>query len=206
MSERPAPLVLVVEPTTGGPGEAFGSYASVVATGRSLLAAEMSHRLGAAGAAVAPLAQHPAVAGSAFHWGAWFAPAARAGLEDARRSGRALDAIGYAGPGALALAGDALLEELISPVPGEVVANNRFSADAFVVAGDLETAIDALAECPADNAAVRRLEDAGRSSRDLSTRPWSRFDVDTPLDLALLRLATRLPGMRPLEQRVAGFL
>src|SRR5437867_4311394 len=166
----------------------------------------MSHRLGAAGAAVVPLAELPAVAGSAFHWGAWFAPAARAGLEDARRSGRALDAIGYAGPGALALAGDALLEELISPIPGEVVANNRFSADAFVVAGDLETAIDALAECPADNAAVRHLEDAGRTSRDLSRRPWSRLDVDTPLDLALLRLATRLPKMRPLEQRVAGFL
>jgi hypothetical protein len=166
----------------------------------------MSQRLAAAGAAVAPLAELEALAGSAFHWGSWFAPAARAALAEARAGGRALDAIGYAGPGSLALAGDDLLEELISPLAGQVVANNRFSADAFVVAGDLDVAIDALAGCPADNAAVRHLEDAGLASRDLSTRPWSRFDVDTPLDLALLRLATRLPEVRELDQRVAGFL
>ena len=43
-------------------------------------------------------------------------------------------------------------------------------------------------------------------SRDLSAERWSRFDVDTPLDLALLRLATRLPGTRVLDGVVAAFL
>ena len=36
--------------------------------------------------------------------------------------------------------------------------------------------------------------------------PWTRFDVDTTLDLALLRLATRLPGTRPLDGSLRGFL
>ena len=43
-------------------------------------------------------------------------------------------------------------------------------------------------------------------SRDLSAERWSRFDVDTPLDLALLQLATQLPGMRVLDGVVAAFL
>ena len=43
-------------------------------------------------------------------------------------------------------------------------------------------------------------------SRDLSAERWSRFDVDTPLDLALLRLATRLPGTRVLDGVVTAFL
>jgi hypothetical protein len=206
VSERPAPLILVVQPRVEEGEAPFGSYAAVVAAGRRLLAAELSHRLGAAGGAVLPLVELPAVVDSAFHWGGWFATAARAARDEAQASGRALDAIGYAGPGSLALASDELLEELISPVAGEVVANNRFSADAFVVAGDLDLAIDALAGCPADNAAVRHLEVAGLASRDLSPQPWSRFDVDTPLDLALLRLATRLAGVREMDQRVVGFL
>jgi hypothetical protein len=205
MGERPAPLILVVQPRLEEPDERFGSYAAVVAAGRRLLGAELSHRLGAAGAAVMPLVELP-VEDSGFHWGAWFATAARKVRDEAQASGRPLDAIGYAGPGSLALAGDALLEELISPIAGEVVANNRFSADAFVVAGDLEAAMDALAGCPADNAAVRHLEDAGLASRDLASQPWSRFDVDTPLDLALLRLAARLTGVRELDQRVGGYL
>jgi hypothetical protein len=75
-----------------------------------------------------------------------------------------------------------------------------------VVAGDLDTALEALAGCGTDNAAVRCLEDAGFAWRDLSAEPWSRFDVDTPLDLALLRLATRLPGTRVLDGVVAAFV
>src|SRR5207248_691512 len=102
------------------------------------------------------------------------------------------------------------------------VGNNRFSADAFVVAGaghatdapdgtarrgpDLERALDRLEACPSDNGAVRCLESAGFRSRDLADHPWSRFDVDTPLDLALLRLATRLPGTRRVDESIAGYL
>jgi hypothetical protein len=87
-----------------------------------------------------------------------------------------------------------------------VAANNRYSADAFVVAGNPEAAISALESAESDNVAVRVLEEAGFASRDLRDRPWSRFDADTPLDLALLRLAGRLSGARPLERTLASFL
>jgi hypothetical protein len=110
------------------------------------------------------------------------------------------------GGGALALLDDESLDALLSPIPGEVVANNRFSADAFVVAGELDRALAALEACGTDNAAPRRLKDAGFGWRDLGATSWSRFDVDTTLDLALLRLATRLAGTRPLEESVRAYL
>ena len=197
MPERPAPLVLVTTPPDGHP---FGSHAAIAADGQRLLAADLSHRLGRLGAAVAPLPPAQAVD---FHWGRWFVDAARGALISA---GGHLDAIGYAGGGALCLLGDEALEALLSPVAGEVVANNRFSADAFVVAGDLERALEVLTACESDNAAPRQLGDAGFALRDLGTEPWARFDVDTTVDLALLRLATRLPGTRPLNGSLRGFL
>lgn len=198
MPERPAPLVLVTTPAEGQP---FGSHAAIAAEGQRLLAAELSRRLARLGAAVAPL---PFDAGlSHFHWGRWFAAAARARLREAAGP---VDAIGYAGGGAMALLADDDLDALMSPIAGECVANNRFSADAFVVAGDLETALAALEACDSDNGAARCLEEAGCSVRDLGETPWSRFDVDTTLDLALLRLATRLSGARPLDRSVAAFL
>jgi hypothetical protein len=86
------------------------------------------------------------------------------------------------------------------------VANNRFSADAFVVAGDLGRALAALEACDSDNGAPRALNDAGWEWRDLGARAWARFDVDTTLDLALLRLATRLEGTRRVDGSVTGFL
>jgi hypothetical protein len=149
----------------------------------------------------------PAGAQSAdFHWGRWFTAAARAARREAESGAPPLDAIGYSGGGSLALLADAGLDELLSPVAGEVVANNRYSADAFVVAGDLDAALAALAECPTDNAAVRCLESVGFRWRDLAANTWSRFDVDTPLDLALLRLGTRLSGVRVLDGVVTAFL
>ena len=201
MVERPAPLVLV---TTPREGQVFGSHAAIAADGQRLLAAALTHRLGRLGAAVRPL---PATetADAEFHWGGWFAAAARGAL-----GGDApLDAIGYAGGSAMALLADEALDDLLSPTHGEVVSNNRFSADAFVVAGDrgeLTRAIDVLEGCDSDNAAPRRLEEAGFRSRDLGLAPWARFDVDTTLDLALLRLATRLPAGRALDPSVRGFL
>jgi len=197
MPERPAPLVLV---TTPAEDQAFGSHAAIAATAKRLLAADLSHRLGRQGAAVAPL---PAAASEDFHWGRWFAAAARSALEQAPGH---VDAIGYVGGGALSLVTDDTLDELLSPIPGEVVANNRFSADAFVVAGDLPAALTALEGCDADNAAPRRLHEAGFGWRDLGAASWARFDVDTTLDLALLRLAGRLEGARPLPDAVRGFL
>jgi hypothetical protein len=201
MPERPAPLVGVVDP--GGRDVEFGSYASAALTGQSLLAAELSHRLGAQGAAVTRLVPRADPDDGSFHWGRWFAATMREAVEAA---GGPVDAIGYAGAGSLALADDDLLDDLLSPIAGEVVANNRFSADAFVLAGDIGAALEALVAATTDNEAVRRLEDAGFRSRDLRARPWSRFDVDTPLDLALLRLAARLPVMRPLDASVRSFV
>jgi hypothetical protein len=197
MPERPAPLVLVTTPSGGQP---FGSHAAIAADGQRFLAADLSHRLGRLGAAVAPL---PSTQAMDFHWGRWFVDAARPALISA---GGPVDAIGYTGGGALCLLDDDTLDALLSPVAGEVVANNRFSADAFVVAGDLERALDVLATCENDNAAPRWLNDAGFAWRDLGDVPWTRFDVDTTLDLALLRLATRLPGTRPLDGSLRGFL
>jgi hypothetical protein len=196
LAERPAPLVLVATPRQDQP---FGSYAAVSAAGQQLLAAELSQRLGSLGAAVAPLRADPT---QEFHWGRWFVAGARASLA----ANGAVDAIGYAGAGSLALLPDRDLDDLLSPLAGEVVANNRFSADAFVVAGDLELALGSLQECASDNAAARCLESAGFGVRDLGAVPFSRFDVDTPLDLALLRLATRLPTSRALDPGLARFL
>lgn len=200
MAERPAPLVLVTTPESGQP---FGSHAAIAADGRRLLAAELSRRLGGLGAAVVELRATAGEDARDFHWGRWYTTAARAALADARGP---VDAIGYAGGSAMALLADTALDDLLSPVPGEVVANNRFSADAFVVAGDLDRALEALAACETDNAAPRRLADAGFAWRDLGAAGWARFDVDTTLDLALLRLATRLEGMRMPDASVRGYL
>lgn len=197
---RPAPLILMG--ATPDASEApFGSYAAVLASGRHLLAAELSQRLARQGAAVLAVPHDPNP--GEFHWGSWFAAAARSALDDA---GGRIEALGWIGAGPLALVEDQALEDLLSPVAGEVVTNNRFSADAFVVAGDLAGALGVLAGLGSDNGAPRALEAAGFSVRDLSTAPWSRFDVDTPLDLALLRLATRLPGARRLDSALATFL
>lgn len=196
--QRPAPLILMGAPAAD---EApFGSYAAVLATGRHLLAAELSQRLARQGAAVQLIP--PAEAGP-FHWGSWYARAARAALDEA---GDRVDALGWVGAGALALLADEALDALVSPLAGEVVTNNRFSSDAFVVAGDLRAALGVLAGLGADNGAPRALEAAGFTVRDLSGAPWTRFDVDTPLDLALLRLATRIAGTRKLDPAIVAFL
>lgn len=196
--QRPAPLVLMGAPAADG--APFGSYAAVLASGRHLLAAELSQRLARQGAAVQIVP--PAEAG-AFHWGSWYAGAARAALDEA---GDRVDALGWVGAGALALLADEGLDALLSPIAGEVVTNNRFSSDGFVVAGDLSEALGVLSGLGADNGAPRALEAAGFTIRDLSDAPWTRFDVDTPLDLALLRLATRLPGTRTLDPAISAFL
>jgi hypothetical protein len=199
VAERPAPLVLVTTPAQGQP---FGTHAAIAADGQRLLAADLSQRLGRLGAAVAPL-PHAEPHDVPFHWGRWFTTSARSALHAA---GGRVDAIGYAGGGALALLADDALDDLLSPIAGEVVANNRFSTDAFVVAGDLDAALRALEGCATDNSAPRCLIDAGFAWRDIGSARWARFDVDTTLDLALLRLATRLPATRTLDGSVRGFL
>ncbi len=76
MAERPAPLVGVVDP--GGGHAPFGSYAAVALSGQSLLAADLSRRLGSLGVAVTRLAPT-----DDDHWGRWYARAMRAALHTA---------------------------------------------------------------------------------------------------------------------------
>jgi len=88
---RPAPLVLMGAPAAD---EApFGSYAAVLATGRHLLAAELSQRLARQGAAVQLI---PPSGEGLFHWGSWYARAARAAPHEA---GDRADALGRVGAG-----------------------------------------------------------------------------------------------------------
>jgi hypothetical protein len=227
--ERSGPLVLMGAAGSSA-GDDLASYGAVLTDGQRLLAAELSRRLAALGAAtltVTSQADRSMTPGepsakrsvSSFHWGRWFALEADTALTAAGGAGENLAAVGWAGPGALALISDEALRTLLAPDPGEMVANNQFSADAFVVAADgaadgagehgsgaLRRALDGLAACPVDNAAARFLENAGFRIRDLADQPWSRFDVDTPLDLALLSLAMSLPAGRRPDQAVAGFL
>ena len=199
MPDRPAPLVFLAGPESDE--QPFGSYRAALAGGRHLLAADMSQRLGAEGAVVAILPRAPADAD--FHWGAWFAAGVRATLAAATGP---VDALGWVGAGSLSLLADADLGSLLAARSGEVVANNRFSADAFVVAGDLDAALAVIEHLAADNAAPRALESAGFTVRDMADAPFSRFDVDTPQDLALLRLAAHLPGHRSPTGAVRAFL
>lgn len=198
MPERPAPLVLVTTPAEGQPA---GSHAAVAAEGRRLLAAELSKRLERLGAAVATLPFEVGL--TSFHWGRWFASAARARLGETEGP---VSAIGYAGGASMALLADDDIGALLSPAGGACVANNRFSTDAFVVAGDLDAALIALGACEVDNGAARHLEEAVFTVRDLGESAWSRFDVDTTLDLALLRVATGLSGPRQPDASVLSFL
>jgi hypothetical protein len=221
--DRAAPLVLIGS-VASGTGDDSGSYRAVLVAGQRLLAAELSRRIADVGAtaveavpetnvSVTPTGAEEST--SPFHWGRWFTREAGTALARVARGGGTPAAVGWAAPGALALVGDEALGHLLTPDPGEVMANNRFSADAFVVAADGPTApgslavqpvLDRLAACPTDNGAVRCLENAGFRARDLADQPWSRFDVDTPHDLALLSLATSLGRARQMEPAVSGFL
>ena len=195
----PQPRLVLV--TTPAEEHLSGSHAAIAAEGQRLLAADLSERLGRLGAAVVPLPSQAALTRS--HWGGWFASAAQARL---REVAGPVGAIGYAGGASMALLADDDLGTLLSPTAGECIANNRFSADAFVAAGDLDAALAALEASESDNGAARRLEEAGFTVRDLGETSWSRFDVDTTLDLALLRLGTGLADMRQPAGPVRAFL
>src|SRR5580765_3331352 len=101
--DRAVPLVLVVDPGMApDPDVPIGSYAAVGVAGRRRLAIELSRRFGSVGAGVAPLHPKRLEAGEGFHWGRWFTAAARRLIARVQAEGRPLDAIGYAGAGALA--------------------------------------------------------------------------------------------------------
>ena len=195
MAERRAPLVLLAEPRTDA---AAGPYSALLARGLAALGAELAERLSRAGARVEPL---PAAASDGFQWGRWFAAAARRALATSTA-----DVLAYAGAGSLPLVSDRALARLLTPEPRAVVANNRFSADAFAFAGDLHRALTVLEAARSDNAAPRCLADAGWQARDFSALSFARADVDTPQDLALLAVAARLEDRPPFGDAVGAFL
>ncbi|MFN2484152.1 MAG: hypothetical protein ABR509_04350 [Candidatus Limnocylindria bacterium] len=183
-----APLVLLAEPAVA----VTGPYTALAAEGRRLLGDELARRLTRAGARVVPVAAAPE---EGFRWGRWFANAARPLLAEGD-----VDMLGYATAGSLALVDDEFLRALLSPDDVVVVANNRFSADAFVVRGDVARAVSVLEEVASDNAAVRCLADAGFAATDLSDRPFASADADTPQDLELLRLGGATTASRSIAE------
>ena len=185
-----APLILLAEP----PPEVAGPYTELAGEGRRRLGDELADRFRRAGARVERLAPADPRRGAAFHWGRWFAGAARRALATSRAG-----SLGYATAGSLALVDDDFIAALLAPRnAGTAVANNRFSADAFVVSGDLARAVSVLESAPSDNSAARCLADAGFAVADLADRRFSSADVDTPHDLALVALARPLPLPREL--------
>ncbi len=79
--------------------------------------------------------------------------------------------------------------------------NNRYSSDVCAVAD--ASALRGLAPLPSDNALPRWLEEiAGFDVRELHGRDRLGLDIDSPLDLALLALATGAPAsLRALATR-----
>ena len=136
-----------------------------------------------------------------FHWGRWFTTSARAGWLTPRHGRRwtrsATPAVGRwpwlgdDGAGRAAVA-DPRRGGREQPLQRRCVRRRRRPRRAR------STRSSRMRD--RQRRAARRLRMPGFAWRDLGTTPWARFDVDTTLDLALLRLATRLPGTRPLDR------
>ena len=92
------------------------------------------------------------------------------------------------GSGSIALARDEDLGSLISTAAsGErrALTNNHYSSDALAV-GDAAI-LASVPDLPSDNALPRWLEDAGVAVEELPDRKRLALDLDSPLDLELLR-------------------
>lgn len=72
---------------------------------------------------------------------------------------------------------------------GVVIANNPFSSD--LIGWCPAAAIASVASAASDNALARLLAEAGLASRPLHRDASTQFDIDSPADLAVLRLAGR---------------
>ncbi len=183
----------------------YGAYAAVAGRRRRAggRAVAPLHRRGRGGGAPAGARRRP----RAFHWGRWFTSAARACTARARTAGKPGEAIGYAGAGALALLDDRGLSR-----PGQRRAPARWSpttASAPTRSSSPATWTEPCTPWPIAPPTMPRSAAWRPPASCRATCPaerWSRFDVDTPLDLALLRLATRLPGTRVLDGVVTAFL
>jgi hypothetical protein len=85
------------------------------------------------------------------------------------------------------LTATALSEIAASLKPGQAVANNVYSSDlvAFMITEGLLATLEGVGR---DNALARALLDAGVAVAELPRRPETLFDIDSPSDLAVLRL------------------
>jgi CTP:molybdopterin cytidylyltransferase MocA len=111
------------------------------------------------------------------------------------------------GSGSIPLATRADLRAFVASAGGDVpraIANNRYSADVAAIAR--ADRLPPIPDLPGDNALPRWLEEvAGFPVDDLRARAHLAFDIDTPLDLALLGLTTESPfDLAGLEATLAG--
>ena len=178
-------LVLIFHATT--PDDA-GPLVRALAEARHALAERQRDAFIAAGADAAEIVAGPP---DGLSFGERLAAElrARGGAEPAAGAEPWPGGIVVLGSGSIPLATAADLRrfvEVAAGPPGHAIANNRYSAD--VVAVSRAAGLAELPPLPADNALPRWLEErAGVAVTDLRARWRLGVDVDTPLDLILLR-------------------
>ena len=173
------------------PGKDAGELTRLVASARSLAADELARRFGSAGADDVRIIKGPAD-------GLSFGERLR-GLAADLGPGRGLIVLGS---GSIPLANDADATQLVEVAgSGErrAITNNRYSSDVVAI-GDASSLAN-VPNLPADNALPRWLETVGGFSvAELPDRARLALDIDSPLDLELLR---RHPACPPALARLA---
>ena len=108
-------------------------------------------------------------------------------------AGRGLVVMGSGAVPRLSLADARRLVEVAASGDRRALTNNRYSSDVCAI-GD-SAALRDVPPLPSDNALPRWLEErAGFDVQELPGRDRLALDLDTPLDVALLGLASRLPA------------
>ena len=169
---RAAVRILHPEPDAGA-----GELTRLVATARGLAAQELARRFADLGADDVRVERGPADGRS-------FGERLRALAGEASIE----TGIVVLGSGSIPLAGDAALRALLNTAAsGErrALTNNRYSSD-VVAMGDTSLLAD-LPDLPSDNALPRWLERQGVVVDELPDRARLGIDIDSPLDLELLR-------------------
>ncbi len=173
------------------PGKDAGELTRLVAAARSLAADELARRFGSAGADDVRIIKGPPD-------GLTFGERLR-GLADDVEPGRGLIVLGS---GSIPLANDSDATQLVEVAgSGErrAITNNRYSSDVVAI-GDASI-VGSVPDLQADNALPRWLETvAGIPVDELPDRARLALDIDSPLDLELLR---RHPACPPALARLA---
>lgn len=159
------------------PDEDTGELTRLVARARSIVADDLGRRFEAVGADDVRVVAGPPDDRT-------FGERLR-GVVDAIDPGAGLVVLGS---GSIALARDAELTELVAlAATGErrALTNNRYSSDVLAI-GDATILAD-VPDLPADNGLPRWLESRGVPVDELADRSRLALDIDSPLDIELLR-------------------